>query len=152
MSALLALREMLVGPALTGLGATAPTIRTSFSVWEWTQYNGWRLFLCSNSYASAQQVVRALQTYQPNNWYGVYGSWTVPTESPINGVQGAQHFRWGWAPTEVGWIVVYALSKIMAPNVVVTSSTATMSLMSDFQNYELAARVRTARNYGTLAA
>jgi hypothetical protein len=139
--------------AVAGLGLGAySTVRTRYSVWEWTQYNGWKFMLGSNSWDSAQQVKRALKTYQPNNWYDVYGSWTVSTESPVNGVAGTQHYTWGWAPTDVAWIVVYALYKILAANVVVTTSAASMDLMADFQRYELAQRVRTARTYGTAVA
>jgi len=142
--------------ATAGLGAIA-NVSPRYTVWEWDEYNGWKLFLGSNNWNSADQVRRALKAYQPQKWYGVYGTYSLSPSYEITGIQGVQRFSWGYAPAgDNVWETVYALSKLLRVDTVVNAlkhdPLATAIWWPDFIRYELADRTRTARMMGTAAA
>jgi len=90
-------------------------MRTRYTVWEWTQSNGWILFFGSNEYAKADQIKRALKGYQPQNWYDVYGTYEVPADIELVANWQGRLYSWGWTAkgNQVSWIAFYSLTKLM---------------------------------------
>lgn len=118
-------------------------MRTNYSVWEWTPNDGWTFFLGTNSRASADQVTHGLKYYQPQKWYAVYGSWSFIPISEITAQWRGTRYSWGYVSDQTpGWISVYALSKILSPEVVVGANRVVIEAMPDFMRIELAQRAR----------
>jgi hypothetical protein len=94
-------------------------MRTTYTVWEWTQYNGWNLMLGTNVRQQADQVVSALKAYQPQNWYGVYGPYEVPARYELVATWQGRNYTWGWvAQGQVApFVVFYAMAKRLLPAV-----------------------------------
>lgn len=145
---------------VSGLGATTQ-MHLPYSVWEWDEYNGWALFFSSNSQGSANQVQRALQSYQPQKYYGVYGSYWMNAAYEIYGYWGRTRYSWGYTVEgDPKWILVYALSKIMRPEVYVNAryigARGTQPIdqigAPSWIAIELHNRALTAEKYGTLIA
>lgn len=116
-------------------------MRTNYSVWEWTDANGWKFFLGSNVYDQATQVMRALKAYQPQKWYGVYGPWSFSSVSEISAQWRGTRYLWGWVSTlEHGWITIYAMSQFFPPDVDMQASGAVMNDMPQFMSSAIAMR------------
>ena len=132
-----------------------------YTVWQWNQYNGWELYFGTSAYNAADQVKRALATYQPQNYYGIYGGYSMNAAYEIYGYWGRTRYSWGYTVDgDPKWVVVYALSKIMRPEVYVNAryvgaSSAQPSDQIGAPSWiaiELHNRALTAEKYGTLIA
>jgi hypothetical protein len=128
-----------------------------YTTWQWNQYNGWALFFGSSSLGSADQVKRALANYQPQNYYGVYGSYAMAADFEIYGYGGTTRYSWGYAPSgDNVWIIQYALTKIMRPDIIIAARRLTSSAQAgggapSWVQSEIAARAQNAHQvYGTI--
>ena len=91
-----------------------------YTVWEWNQYNGWKLFFGTSAWGAADQVRRGLTAYQPQNYYGVYGTYNMAADYEIYGYGGQVRYSWGYAPSgDNVWIIQYSLTKILRPDFIV---------------------------------
>lgn len=97
-------------------------MRTRYTTWEWDEYNGWTLYLGSNSWAMADQVTRALRAYDPQHYFNTYGSYEVSVAYEIIGSWQGRYYSWGYVPNVDRTVeILYALSKAIRPDVVINA-------------------------------
>lgn len=123
----------------------------AYTVWEWNRYNGWRLFLGSASSSMADQVRRALSLYQPQAWYQSFPrKYSLSPAFDVVGSQFSRNYTWGATPdAETAWISLYALSKLLRPDVLLAvkpypphSVSEVSDAMPSFARIEMAQRYR----------
>ena len=129
-----------------------------YTVWQWDQYNGWALYFGTSAYNAADQMKRALAAYQPQYYYGIYGSYALNAAFEIYGYWGTTRYSWGYSVGgDPAWIQVYALSKLMRPEIYVSarplySGASAGGGMPSWMGAEIAQRTRVAESYGTRIA
>jgi len=97
-----------------------PGMRTSYTVWEWSPFTGWTLFLGSNVYSMAAQVKRGMQVAEPQKFYDVYGSYDLFGHYEIVGYWQGRRYSWGYSPTAIAAAeIVYGLNKTVRGDVII---------------------------------